>query len=255
MDPRISRLGLETSLSALKDLFLPRLCVVCGRQLILQEEHICTECLADLPRTRFHRQRCNLMSDSLNERIMQENSESFEPYSYAHALFFYNGENGYGRISQALKYRRDFSAGRHFARMLGEELAGSELFRDVDTVLAVPLHRLRRLRRGYNQAEIIAEEVAKALGARFICDRLSPLRRARRTGTQTRLGSGQRAANVRGAFGLKKGATLPGNVSHILLIDDVFTTGATLSACRKELRRLLPGGTRISVATLAFVDN
>lgn len=254
MDPRISRLKLETSLSALKDLFLPRLCIVCGRQLILQEEHLCTECLADLPRTRFHHIRCNPMADSLNERIRQE-SDGFEPYSYAHALFFYNEDNGYGRISQALKYRRNFRAGRHFARMLGQELADSELFRSVDAVLAVPLHRRRRLRRGYNQAEIIAEELSKALGARFISDRQNPLRRTRRTGTQTRLGSRQRASNVQGAFRLKKGATLPGNASHILLIDDVFTTGATLNACRKELRRLAGPGTRISVATLAFVDN
>ena len=254
MDPRISRLGLGTSLSALKDLFLPRLCIVCGRQLILQEEHLCTECLADLPYTRFHHMRCNPMADSLNERIRQE-SDGFEPYSYAHALFFYNENNGYGRISQALKYRRNFRAGRHFAHMLGQELAGSELFSDVDTVLAVPLHRLRRLRRGYNQAEIIAKELSKVLGARFISDRKSPLKRARRTGTQTRLGSGQRVSNVQGAFRLRKGATLPGNATHILLIDDVFTTGATLNACRKELRRLVGAGTRISVATLAFVYN
>ena len=142
--------------------------------------------------------------------------------------------------------------------MLGRKLASSDLFQDVDLVIPVPLHWMRRWRRGYNQAEVIAKEVADELGAAIDCSILS---RRRRTRTQTRLGVAEKAANVSGAFNAQAGHHEAGSgknaglasVSHILLIDDVFTTGSTLHACFVALRSVFPPSVRISVATLAFV--
>lgn len=176
----------------------------------------------------------------------------FEPYSYAAALFFYDVNANYRRITQALKYQGDLAAGRYFARMLGERLAGSALFADVDVVIPVPLHPLRRWRRGYNQAEVIAKVVAECLGVP--CE-TGLLVRRRRTRTQTRLSVEEKAANVRTAFALRLPATHPAPYRHILLIDDVFTTGATLNACRRTLRTAFPHPTRISVATLGYVGS
>ena len=222
-------------------MILPRSCVVCGRDLIQAEEDICLPCLVDLPLTRFASLSRNPMADRLNSLIEEG------PYLYATALFFYRCE--YRHITPALKYGRNFAAGRHFARMLGKELAGSELFRDADCIISVPLHWARRWKRGYNQAEIIAREICRCLpdakmGRGVLC-------RRRRTSSQTGKKGRGKAENVQDAFRARKFKEAP---SHIILIDDVFTSGNTAAACVRALKKALPqgGGTRISVATLAF---
>ena len=249
MDPRLTGLDLKTSLSALLDLVLPRVCVVCGRTLLPQERHICLNCLADLPETHFATVGRNPMADKFNARIAGDN---YEPYAYAAALFYYRADSGYAMITQALKYHRDFGSGRFFARMLGSRLAASELFKGVDLVVPVPLHWTRRWKRGYNQAEIIATELSKALSAPC---RTDIMRRGRRTGTQTKLSGEEKAANVAGAFmATEKARVLAsmGNIRHILLTDDVFTSGATLGECHKALRKVFGPAVRISAATLAY---
>ena len=118
-------------------------------------------------------------------------------------------------------------------------------------IIPVPLHWSRRWKRGYNQAEEIASGVAAEAGVPL---RTDILYRCRRTTTQTKLDIEGKARNVAGAFALRKGSipsdTMP---RHILLIDDVFTTGSTLHACFVALREVFPAGVRISVATLGFV--
>ena len=249
MDPRLTGLDLKTSLSALLDLVLPRVCVVCGRTLLLQERHICLNCLADLPETHFATPGRNPMADKFNARIA---GDRYEPYAFAAALFYYSADSGYSRITQALKYHRDFGAGKFFAHLLGRSLVSSELFAGVDLVVPVPLHWTRLWSRGYNQAEIIARELAATLSAPC---RTDLLRRCRRTATQTRLGGEEKSANVAGAFRTtKKAASLASGdgISHILLVDDVFTSGATLGECHKALRETFGSSTRISAVTLAY---
>lgn len=290
MDTRISQISLRSAALSVADLVLPRVCVVCGRTLLLRETHVCTSCAADLPRTFFAAQRDNPMAVAFNALVERElgGSEAngvptgpgslpaVQPYSYAAALFFYRGDSPYSLIPQALKYDRNFGAGRHFARMLGRELAASSLFADVDAILPVPLHWVRRWRRGYNQAEVISQGIAEELkgGAEASGSPAPPvltrvLKRVRRTRTQTRLDAGGRYANVHSAFvadgkalaSTKIPADQAGRPPHLLLVDDVFTTGATLLACERALRRALTetlgpeaaSRVRISVATLAYV--
>lgn len=254
MDGRLRRLDLKTALSAIADLALPRVCVVCGDVLLPQEKHICTVCLADLPETHFAGFSHNPMSDKLNDKIERDRVRKGmlgrEDYAYAAALYFYKGGLGYRTISQALKYRRDFGTGKLFAGLLGERIAASPLYADVDLVVPVPLHWERRWRRGYNQAEIIGREVAAALGCRC---RATALKRLRRTRSQAHLrGSAAKAANVAGAFAVRPSQELL-QAKHILLTDDVFTTGATLSECHIALREALGPAVRISVITLGYV--
>ena len=310
MDARISQISLRSAALSVADLVLPRICIVCGRTLLLSETHLCTACAADLPRTFFAGVRENPMAVGFNAMVERElgslvdtPSGACSPlatqlYSYATALFFYRGDSPYSLIPQALKYGRNFEAGRHFARLLGRELAGSPLFADVDFVIPVPLHWLRRWRRGYNQAEVIARGIvegfaegrAKSPAAGSTAEAASVwapipmltgvLRRVRRTRTQTRLDAAGRYGNVRSAFvadcrrlasGLAAIVSAPefrtsAPVSpdcpcHLLLVDDVFTTGATLLACERALRAGLAAAfgpesasrIRISVATLAYV--
>ncbi|MCR5560460.1 MAG: hypothetical protein K6F58_01410 [Bacteroidales bacterium] len=199
----------------------------------------------------------------------------FQPFSYAAALLYYREDSPYGRIPQALKYGRNFGAGKYFAQMLGREMAASDLFADVHAIVPVPLHWARRWRRGYNQAEILARGIAEELkgsaesygSAAPVLNRV--LRRVRRTGTQTRLHHDDRYANVKSAFEADVKALLSIGLTagpndrplHLLLVDDVFTTGSTLLACERALRRGLAEAfgpadasrVRISVATLSYV--
>lgn len=238
--------------TALLDVAMPRLCVVCRSHLLLRERYICTRCLIDLPLTWFWNRQHNPMADRFNEHIrdsIEAGLCEYEPYAFAAALFFYNSESHYKRIPQHLKYQAGIASGAFFATMLGRKLAGVEHFRDVDLVIPVPLHWTRRWKRGYNQAEVIASALAQVLGVSM---RNDILRRAKRTRTQIRIGTSEKGANVRGAFCLSK-AKRPA-VHHILLVDDTFTTGATLNECRLALRAAFPPSVRISAVTLAFVS-
>ena len=236
MDNRITNITLQTLLRSLGDLLMPRVCAVCGRQLLAQERHLCLVCEAGIPFTRFEGLLHNPMADKYNSLV--ESSR----YERAAALFYYAGD--YRKITQALKYGRNFSLGRRAARELGTRLAASGLWHGVNIVCPVPLHWTRRWRRGYNQASVIAREVALALrsaaschserpfchSARPFCHSERPfchserpfchseraqrveesppfalfvptlLRRVRRTGTQTRLAQEARSVNVSGAF-------------------------------------------------------
>lgn len=248
-------------------MILPRVCVVCGGRLLLQEKHICLECAADMPFTRFETMSHNPMADRFNEVIQRHLvadgvssgvPQSYERYAYASALFLYKEDSGYKKIPYQIKYHGNLEVGRYFGSLLGRRLADSQLFQDVDVVIPVPLHWMRRWKRGYNQAEVIATEVAGVLGAPLKTD---ILKRSRRTKTQTKLGVEGKIANVAGAFEIAVGVNdllqQAGSAQHghILLIDDVFTTGSTLGECFKTLRSVFPPYVRISVATLAFVGD
>lgn len=235
----------------LADLLLPRGCLVCGRKLGLHEEHICLYCLADMPLTHFWEQSHNSMADKINgliqERLCSEGFGTREPYAYASALFYFQSESDYRHILYSLKYKGNTAAGEHLGKMLGCKMAKAEHFKDVDVVIPVPLHWTRKWSRGYNQAECIAKTLATELGAELRTDILF---RRRRTATQTRLGVEQKGKNVQGAFEAVIHDAIP---SHIVLVDDVFTTGSTLHACYQVLRKELPPGVRISFATLGYV--
>lgn len=230
------------------DLFLPRTCVVCGRTLLLRERQICIYCLSDLPLTYDWLRTHHPMADRFNAMIQRDlPSAGYEPYAYAAALFRFCSQALYRRIPYALKYGGNLREGRYFARMLGRFLSEAPHFKDIDVVVPVPLHWTRRWSRGYNQAEILARGIASVLQ---VSCRADILVRSRRTGTQIRKAVEEKKKNVSGAFSLRR--PLPDGVRHVLLVDDVFTTGATLNACYRAVREAYPE-IRISVATLSVV--
>lgn len=227
---------------AVRDLLIPATCVVCGRRLLKNERHICLPCLADMPFTYFRFGRQNPMADAFNALIQKGLPEGmYEPYGGACALFYYEG--GYSHITQALKYKGNIPLGRYFASLAVEKsFAGG---RDFDAIVPVPLHFYRRFVRGFNQAEVIACEIGRGLGIPVWKNFLA---RRRSTKTQTVLSAEGRIENVSGAFAVKSSS--PESL-HILLVDDVFTTGATLYACRQAIKASFPSCS-ISVFTLAY---
>lgn len=249
--------NIKNALEAAGDLLLPRSCMICGMKLLSDERHICLSCMEDLPLTYLWHLDRNPMADKFNEGIQKALDDGRlrgpERYAYACALFFYSDDAACRHIPHRIKYLGDTPAGQHFGRMLGMKMACSPHFSDVDTVIPVPLHWRRKLERGYNQADVIARGLAEGLDALVITGALT---RTRYTKTQTRLEVEQKETNVKDAFcmNMKYSDNLL-KVRHILLVDDIFTTGATLLACFTALRKELPPEVRISVATLGFVGH
>lgn len=239
-------------LRAACEIVLPRICLVCGERLLLDEKHLCLSCLADLPLTFFWSMSHNPMADKFNEVIQKGGPSDHERYAFAASLIFYHSEADYRLIPYQIKYHGNISAGRFFGRMLGSRLAASEKFYDVDTVVPVPLHWTRRLKRGYNQAEVIASGVAESMGIPL---RTDLLQRRRRTRTQTKMEVEEKIGNVTGAFIASPGSSDASDIRHMLIVDDVFTTGSTLYACFAALRTAFPPPIRISIATLGFVGH
>lgn len=235
-------------LVSLADLFFPRNCPVCGKPLLFYEKDICMDCLADVPFTYFWYDTHNPMADRFNETLNKKLLPGeYENYAHCISLLFYNETTPYRAIPLRLKYYYDQPLGRRFARILGERISECPAFSDIDLIIPVPLHWSRRWKRGYNQSEIIAKEISATIHAPV---RTDILYRRRRTKTQTLLSVREKEANVADAFSVRKRAT---GYKHILLVDDTFTTGATLSSCNRALRTIFLPSTRISVATLAFV--
>jgi predicted amidophosphoribosyltransferase len=261
----------QYGLKAVLDLLVPRRCIVCESALASSEKHLCQGCLDDIPHTYYWLRKFNPMADKFNaliqeelERMSLDGTHHYHvDYSYATALFFYRADSDYSHISRQLKYHSNIPAGKFFGQQLGARLARAEHLADVDAVIPIPLHWTRKWSRGYNQAEVIAREVATALGVDLRADILE---RCRRTRTQTKLSIKDKAANVKGAFrvrpdivqssgsGTKKAdASAISDLKHLLIIDDIFTTGSTALACYSALRDTFPPSVRISIATLGFV--
>lgn len=237
-----------SSWKALADVVMPRTCLVCGRALGMQEQHLCIWCASDAPLTYTWEQAHNPMADEFNALLERRRGEGESlDYAYAASLLFYHHENPYKAIPRELKYNRNIPVGRYFSAKLGRYMASAPHWADVDVVIPVPLHWMRKWRRGYNQAQVIAAELARELGAEL---RTDVLRRTRRTRSQTSLSAEERLRNVDAVFSVRK----PLKATHVLVVDDTFTTGATLSACHRVLRTVLGPGVRISIATLSMVQ-
>ena len=232
---------LQESLLGLQEVFFPRNCVVCGRLLEMDERDVCAECLAELPLTYQWDIVQNAAFDRLARRFEVEDAAS---------LLFFGAESDYRNILYAIKYGGKRKLGRRMGALLGTFLSGSRAFGGCQAVVPVPLHPLRRWKRGYNQAEEIARGVAEAMDLPL---ETSLLKRRRYTKTQTKLSGAAKTKNVQGAFQVdsNRSAQLQQQgIRHLLLVDDTLTSGSTLAACAAPLQA---SGFRISCATLAFV--
>jgi len=217
-------------------LFFPELCAACGRNLFKNEEVICTECIYHLPLTNHHLDQDNQVARQLWGRIAFTNAGSF--------MYFRKG-NKVQKLMYQLKYNNRPEVGTRLGKLYASELRCSGSWALPDAILPVPLHPRKRKKRGYNQSEYIAAGLSEILGIPVISDKLC---RAENTESQTRKARWARYENLKEAFVVKEAGAL--EEKHLLLVDDVITTGATLEACSAELLKLR--GVRVSIAALAF---
>ena len=229
-------LQISRMLRSLLQLIFPSSCPGCNGALVRNEGAVCIECQLEMEETGFHRQAAD---NELFYRLAGK-----VPLEGAFALYYFDKKGRFKRIIQGLKYKNLPQVGRYLGELYGEQLAADGWKDKLDAIIPVPLHRSRMASRGYNQSEMIALGLEKALGVKM--DKKS-LRRKEKTATQTRKNKTERWENVREVFEMHK--PLAGN---LLLVDDVITTGSTLEACIRTLYAQEVPPERVWVAALGM---
>lgn len=220
----------------LTDLFYPHCCWYCGQKLDDYTAYLCPDCEAHLPRTEMAH-----MRDNKVELLFWD----IQKFVRGGAFCFYGRDECFRSLIRRLKYSSSPEIGTYLGHLAAREFMEKGFFQDIDVIVPVPLHPKRERKRGYNQAEMIARGLSAVTGIPVDTMHLC---RTKNNATQTRKQLQERADNTQGIFSLCH----PENWrnKHILLVDDVITTGSTLRSCMKVLTPVR--GTRISVFALGF---
>lgn len=227
---------LRSILSAMSTLLFPRRCIACGEYVTEAMHGICMRCRYDIPLTNYWKE---------SDNPVKRHFDGIVPIVEGSALFFYSGTSLWRTLVHKFKYGGEWHIARTMGRWYGAELKGSGLYDDVDVIVPIPLHPIKMLKRGYNQSTYLAEGISETLGV--VVERRA-VRRLRNNPSQARRRGAERWKNVDDIFGVRHAERLRGK--HLLLVDDVLTSGATLSAAVRTILDAVPD-CRVSVATLA----
>jgi len=222
--------------SSLLHLVFPHLCEGCGNDNVQKEELVCFACLASLPETNFHLHGANPVEKLFWGRI---------PLRAAMAHYYFTKASLIQHLLHALKYKGKKELGTCLGRRMGTALVASNRFMSVEALIPLPLSGRRQKQRGYNQAALICEGISSVLNVPVWNDVVG---RRSFSESQTKKSRVERWQNMEDRFILLNGERIKNR--HVLLVDDVVTTGATLEACGAEL--IKASGATLSVATLCF---
>ena len=215
----------------LLDLFFPPLCYVCRRRLLVEEEILCGDCYS---RIRViappYCERCGKPVKDPSIKVCNNCIKEGHPCSYIRGVSPYDGIAE--ELIKILKYNKKEAISGVMGQLIVERIKEEENYKGVQVVVPVPLHPTRKRERGFNQAELLAKEIGKRLNIPLISDVLI---RIRATPSQTKLSSKKRLENVKDAFSVNEKKLFDIKDKTVLLIDDVFTTGATLNECARTL--------------------
>jgi ComF family protein len=230
---------LKKATEGLLHLFYPQLCASCNRPLHRDENSLCLHCILKLPRTGFHNHNENKAANIFIGRV---------PIEHATSFVYFTKDGIVQDLLHTFKYKGKKDVGRLLGMLLASELKSTDWINQIDSIIAVPLHKRKERQRGFNQADIFAESIAKELSIPYLKNSVV---RTKFTDSQTTKSRLERIENVSGIFSLVKKQDLKNK--HILLVDDVLTTGATLESCALEL--LKTEGTKVSIATIALATD
>jgi len=219
------------------DFILPRFCCSCKNKLTSDEDTMCGTCLSSIQK-------------STPERLQREYNRKFSEkkiISDFYSPFVFEKDKELQHAIHALKYDKKFPVGIYLGKVLASEIIRNQLNWKFDLIIPIPLHQLKKAERGYNQAYYFAKGVGKILKVK-VSDRI--VKRVKYTESQTTMNLNEREENISGAFKLKNKNPVGGK--SILLLDDVITTGATISECGKIL--LEAGANKIYAASIAIAD-
>lgn len=216
----------------------PRVCAVCGNVLAADEDYVCRLCLGSMPLTRYEGREMSGIEQRFAGKV---------PIVRSYGHFFYHRGDKFGRIIRVMKYDSMPGIGVWMGNMVARHLKGLGFFDDINCIMPVPMHWRKIASRGYNQSERIAQGVSNATGLPVKHNLVTVAEHT----SLTRKSRMQRWDATQGLYGVEHAEEL--HDCHILLVDDVVTTGATLCACAKAL--LQCPGVRVSVLALAVTDN
>lgn len=216
-------------------LLFPRLCCGCGTHLLRNEKLICTECYVSIPRTDYH-----LTVENPVEKLFWGRCN----ITRASAFSYYTKGSRIRKIIHSLKYKGIKEIGTEMGRIYAASLKSSDFLVGIDMIIPVPLHPSRERRRGFNQSDLICEGISEISG---IPVRKDILRRVVLSDTQTRRSRYERWLNVDGIFDVAVPLAIEGK--HLLIVDDVITTGSTIEACASEILKVKD--VQVSVIALA----
>ncbi len=218
------------------DLFYPRFCPACSTSLKVGERYLCLNCYYTLPETDFLTVRNNPMEKTFWGRL---------PLQKAAAYLNFTKKGKAQRLVHAVKYEGHWDLGRYIGYQFGTRMVESRFSKGLDSLIPVPLHPQKAKQRGYNQAEAFGLGVSEATGIPMFTD---VIKRSTASSTQTRKGRYDRWLNVNNIFDMNQETSLESQ--HVLLFDDVMTTGATLEAMGHTMQTF--SNVKISVATVGF---
>ncbi|MBO4778832.1 MAG: ComF family protein [Bacteroidales bacterium] len=208
-------------LRELLQLFFPETCEVCGNALRYGEHLLCTDCLLDIPQIYLHNKERNPVEKMFAGQVQFERATAF---------FNYQKHTNYAHLIHKLKYQGRDDIGILLGEMFGVKLQESGFLDDIDAIVPIPLHPKRQRKRGYNQSQKIAEGISNITKTPIIADAII---RKIYTNTQTRKNKEERAENVQGIFEVINDKAFENK--HILILDDVITTGATCISCAEMI--------------------
>lgn len=217
-------------------LLYPHICTGCGSDLLDEDNLLCLKCIHDLPHTNF----ANLASNPVEKYFWGR-----LPLEAAYSQFYFSKEFLIQHLIHQLKYKGDTKIGFYLGELMGKTLLKSDRFKDVDALIPLPLYADKEHKRGYNQAAVICNGMSSVMNVPVYNKYVI---RQHATETQTRKHRTERWENVKDSFKLIKETELAGK--HLLLVDDVVTTGATLEACGSVLMQT--DHVKLSIATLAY---
>jgi ComF family protein len=219
-------------------LLFPELCAACRESLMANEYLICTDCLYNLPFTNFHLQPDNIVAQQFWGKIQLEG---------AYSLYYFSKGGKIQNLMHQFKYKGVKQIGNLLGNIAGGQLIKNEVFNSVDMIIPVPLHKKRLIQRGFNQSLCFAEGLSEKLSAEVENNNLV---RVTATETQTHKSRFARFENMQEVFAVKTPEKLINK--HVLLVDDVITTGSTLEACGTQLLKI--EGLKLSIATIAYAE-
>ena len=228
----------------IKDLFtsaasvlMPRTCSVCGKPLDLDEKFLCRKCLMNLPRTHY---------EEINFNSFEQLMAGKVPVEHCASYIFYQKADPYASILHDMKYRNMPTLGRWIAERAATDMLPSHFFDSISAIIPVPLHYTKLASRGYNQSMFLAQGISKVTGIPV----LKGLKAVREHSTQTHKDAVERMFNTQGMYTASSRHIAQMSGQHVLIVDDVVTTGSTLLACATALHNAVPG-IKISLFTLA----